>query len=350
MKIKESIFGVTSSGETVKRYDMENGTGASISLISYGAAIQSVIVPDKTGAMRDILLGYDTIEDYEAQGEYFFGATIGRVANRIEGARFVLNGKEYGLPVNNGKRNCLHGGNRGFDKRNWQSKIDGETVQFTYCAADGEEGFPGALRITATYAFTNADEILIDYHAVSDADTIINITNHSYFNLSAHDNGAIDAHVLTIHADRFAESSDECLATGRFIDVAGTRFDFSGGQRIGDALDASDCQQQLVGGFDHSFLISGYDGSVREAASVVSPKSGVRMRVLTNKPSIHFYSGNFMKDMPGKHGARYGYRGGFCLETQYLPNAMRHANFPSIILRAGDDYRFRTVYAFSVDR
>lgn len=349
MKIRENIFGHTSRNEEVKQFIIENEQGASLQLISYGAAIQSIIIPDQNGQMKDVVLGYDSIEQYEELGEYYFGATIGRVANRIENSSFLLNGKKYTLPSNQGKGNCLHGGIRGFDKRNWESKIAGNRALFSYFSSDGEEGFPGALKVTVSYEFTSNNQVIIDEYAVSDSDTIINLTNHSYFNLTSHSNGSINDHYLQILADYFAESDEECLTTGNFINVERTPFDFRKIRRIGDVIDVNHRQQLLVGGYDHSFCIQGYNGMVRQAAKVCSKESGIVMRVLTNKPAIHFYSGNFMKQMPGKQGTSYRYRGGFCLETQYLPNAMKQTRFPSIILRKGDEYMFRTIYAFSID-
>lgn len=347
MKITKTVFGKTAGGQTVDKYVIENRSGASISLITYGAALQSICVPDRDGCLRDILLGYDTMSDYEQQA-YFFGATIGRVGNRIENARFTLNGKEYRLAVNSGTRNCLHGGVRGFDTQNWQGEICGDAVVFSRLSPDGEENFPGNLLVKASYRFTDRNEIVIDYEAVSDADTIINMTNHSYFNLSGHGSGSIAAHQLKVNADSFAESNDECLATGRYLPVEGTSFDFREFKSLEDAFDSEDSQQKAVGGFDHSFLIRGWNGMVREAAEAYSPESGILLSVRTNKPAIHFYSGNFMEEMPAKGGGQYDCRGGFCLETQYLPNAMKNSHFPSIVLHKGDTYLFRTVYGFSV--
>lgn len=346
MIINKSLFGKTAQGLDVMLFTMVNSSGSSVSFISYGAAVQSICVPDKNGKMTDVLLGYDTVGDYERES-YFFGATIGRVANRIENARFTLNDKAYALVINHGRRSCLHGGNFGFDKQNWQGEICGDKVVFSRTSPDGEEGFPGDLNVKVTYSFSDCNELSMDYEAVSSADTIINMTNHSYFNLSGHDSGNIDDHLLKINADTFAESNDECLATGKFLNVEDTGFDFRASRALRDAFNPDETQQKVVGGFDHSFLIRGYNGMVRLAAEVRSPQSGICMKVFTNKPSIHFYSGNFMENMPAKNGGSYDYRGGLCLETQYLPNAMKNTNFPSIILRAGDAYLFRTVYAFS---
>lgn len=349
INISQKVFGKTCQGEDVIEYTVKNSSGSYISLISYGAAIRCACVPDKNGTLRDVVLGYDTVSDYEKE-DYFFGATIGRVANRIEDAHFTLNNKEYSLVVNNGTRNCLHGGNYGFDKRNWIGEIAGNSVIFHRVSPDGEENFPGNLSVKVTYSFTEENEIIVDYEAVSDADTIVNMTNHTYFNLSGHDSGSIEYHTLQIEADQFAQSNDECLATGNIINVAGTSFDFRTSKVLGTVFDDLDSQQKLVGGYDHSFLIRGYNGMVRKAAQAVSPYSGIALSVYTNKPSVHFYSGNFMKKMPSKGGRGYDYRGGLCLETQYLPNAMKNQNFPSIILHAGDMYLFRTKYCFSVKR
>ncbi len=348
MKITESAFGCTSFGTPVKQYTLENSRGVSVRLISYGAAVRSVVLPDRSGRMRDVVLGYDSIADYEAQGAYFFGAVIGRVANRIENARFTLNGKEYRLSANHEGQNCLHGGERGFDKRCWEGRADGESVRFSYSSPDGEEGFPGNLRTTVNYRLTEDDRMIIDEHAVSDKDTIVNLTNHTYFNLDGHDKGSIGDHWMQIFSDRFAESDEQCLATGNLISVEHTPFDFRRGRQIGDVIDEKHCQLLQTGGYDHSFCIRDYNGMVRQAADVYAEGSGIRMRVLTNKPAIHFYSGNFMKTIGGKQGAVYGYRGGFCLETQFLPNAMKCFLFPSIVLRKGEEYLFRTIYEFSV--
>lgn len=349
MKISKVNFGLTTDGIEAHLYCIENNNGASISLINYGAAIQAINVPDKHGNITDVLLGYDTINEYQEYGEYFFGATIGRVANRIEDSSFDLNGKTYILPVNNGRRNSLHGGIRGFDKCIWDAETVESGVKFSRLSKNGEEGYPGNLTVSVSYQFTDDNEIIIDYDAVADADTIVNMTNHSYFNLSGHSKGNIGNHTLIINADKFLESNNECLATGNYIDVEGTPFDFRNVRKIGDVINAGHIQQEYVGGFDHSFVLRDCSKVMKEAAIAKSPDSGIIMKVSTNKPAIHLYSGNFMKPMPGKEGTRYNYREGFCLETQYYPNSMKQKHFPSIILKKGEKYRFRTIYAFSTE-
>lgn len=349
MKISKTNFGVTADGEKVYAFLIENSKGASINLINYGAAIQAINVPDRNGKLVDVSLGYDTVKEYEDHGEYFFGATIGRVANRIEDAHFELNGKTYSLPINHGKRNSLHGGAKGFDKRIWDATVEGNAVKFFRVAADGEEGYPGNLSVSVLYQFTDDNEIIIDYDATTDADTLVNITNHSYFNLSGHSEGYIGNNTLKINADRFIESNDECLATGNFIEVEGTPFDFRTIKVIDKVINAGHIQQDCVGGFDHSFILREGSKVMKEAAVAASPASGIVMAVVTNKPAIHFYSGNFMKPMTGKGGVKYDYRTGFCLETQYFPNPMKNKHFHSIVLKAGEKYQFRTIYAFSIE-
>lgn len=339
MKITNRPFGVTSRGEAVTAWELENACGAKAVLLDYGATVQSLIVPDRDGQGVDVALGYDTLAEYEANGDYL-GATIGRVGNRIARSRFSLDGREYVLAANDGE-NHLHGGTRGFDKCVWDAaERDGKLV-FSRLSPDGEEGYPGALDVSVSFTLTDENALVIAYDADTDAVTPVSLTNHSYFNLNG--GGDILGHRLTLNAERFCEGSPACLPTGRLADVSGTPFDFRAGRVLGDAMAEENAQTALFGGFDHNFVLSG-----AHAAEVYSPATGIVMDVCTTLPGVQLYTANSLDERAGKNGTRMGPHGALCLETQVFPDGMNHYGFPSPLLHPGEHLHTETVYAFSV--
>ncbi|HHV98372.1 MAG TPA: galactose mutarotase [Clostridiaceae bacterium] len=352
MVISSKLFGTTHEGKEVYIYELSNSKGMTAEIINYGGIVVSLNVPDRNGKIDDVVLGYDKLEDYENKNNPYFGAIIGRHANRIEDSVFEINGKEYRLNANEGE-NHLHGGLKGFDKVVWNAEIiknsDGECLQLSYTSPDGEENYPGNLDTKVTYTLTNDNALRIDYYAVSDKDTVVNLTNHSYFNLSGHGKGDITEHKVMINADKFTAINEECLPTGEIREVKGTPMDFTALTAIKPGL-SSGYEQIIFGkGYDHNFVLNVSGKDIEKAAEVFDEKSGRLMEVYTTKPGIQFYTGNFLSDdCIGKGGTRYGMRSGLCLETQYFPNAMKHKHFPSPVLRAGQEYRHTTIYKFSV--
>lgn len=353
MGIKKRLFGVTDKGCTVHIFDMANTKGMEVSIINYGGRVVSIKVPDKNGNAADVALGYDNIENYLNDKGIYFGAIAGRYANRIEGASFILNGKEYKLAKNDGN-NHLHGGIKGFDKVIWDAEVikkDGEEkLLLTYMSHDGEEGYPGNLKVKVTYSVTEESELRIDYNAVSDKDTIVNLTNHTYFNLAGHDSGSILKHQLMINGDRFTVINDECIPTGEIRKVYGTPMDFTTLRPIDWSFTPEEDDQLKCGnGYDHNWVLNVSGEAPEKAAELYEPLSGRIMEVYTTKPGIQFYSGNFLDgSLHGKKNSVYGKREGLCLETQYFPNSMRHLEFPSPVLKAGEEYKHTTIYKFSV--
>ena len=331
-------FGRTAAGEEVLAGRLENAAGMAVTVISYGAAVQSIRVPDGRGGQVDVALGYDTVAEYEAADGYL-GATVGRVGNRIGGARFWLNGQEYILAKNDGA-NHLHGGARGFDKYVWDMQAAADGVVCSRLSPDGEEGYPGALAVTVRFALTEDNALVIDYTARSDKDTAVNLTNHTYFNLNG--GGSVLDHELRLSARRFCENDGGCLPTGRLLDVAGTAFDFRRAKPLGRDIGAEEEQLRLAGGYDHCFVLDG-----GPAAELFSPATGIRMTVETDLPGVQVYTANGLGPRPGKGGAVMGPRDAVCLETQLFPNAMNCWGFPSPILRAGAQMTTRTAYRFA---
>ena len=316
-------------------YTLRNRLGFEVSITNYGGAITSLKTPDRHGNFGDIVLAYETLDDYVRNPRYF-GALIGRHANRIARGRFSLNGIEYQLPCNNGL-NHLHGGFKGFDKRVWDVSQDGNVLQLSYFSKDGEEGYPGNL--TASVDYTLIDNALqVDYRATTDHDTIVNLTNHSYFNLRGH--GTILDHQLTLHADSFTPVDEELIPTGEIRPVIGTPMDFRNGKAIGSQL-------AFIGGYDHNFVLNDWDGSLRLAARLYEERTGRVLEILTTEPGIQFYSGNFLDgSLIGRNGIAYEKYTGLCLEPQHFPDAPNHPNFPSTVLRPGEEYKQTTVYRF----
>ena len=351
--IEHIPFGETSDGTPVELYTLTNANGMRLDVTNYGGIIVRLLVPDASGELEDITLGYDSLGGYLEQSPYF-GAIIGRYGNRIAGGRFTLDGETYELARNNGP-NHLHGGEKGFDKVVWNTEPfeneEGTGLIFTYTSPDGEEGYPGTLDAKITYTLTDQNELIFDYEATTDEATPVNLTQHTYFNLAGHDSGDILDHVVTINADAFTPVDSTLIPTGELRPVAGTPFDFTQPTPIGARIDEEENEQIRFGlGYDHNFVLNrnepGAD-SLALAARVFEPTSGRVMEVFTTEPGVQFYSGNFLDgSITGKGGAVYAHRTGFCLETQHFPDSPNQPAFPSTILRPGETYRSRTVYKF----
>ncbi len=343
--MKKEIFGKTKDGTEVNLFTLTNQNGMTVKITNYGAIITSIITPDKNNKPGDVVLGFDSLDNY--LGEHpFFGALAGRYANRIAKGKFTLDGKEYTLATNNGP-NHLHGGKLGFDKRVWsvaETQPDQNSLKLTYVSKDGEEGYPGTLTAAVTYTLTNENEIKIDYEATTDKATPVNLTNHSYFNLAAGQAENALNHEVMLNADQFTVVDKTLIPTGEFRQVAGTEMDFITPNNIGSRI------AKVAGGYDHNFVLNNHqDGKLGLAATVYEPLSGRFMEVYTTQPGVQFYSGNFLDgSLTGKGNKVYKKHYGFCLETQHFPDSPNHPDFPSTILKPGEVYRQSTVYKFSV--
>lgn len=344
--ITKEKFGVLSSGEEISLYRLTNETGAYVEITDLGGAIKSINVPDSNGVLGDVVLGYDDASGYETQGKYI-GALIGRHGNRIGGAEFDLGGKHYTLAKNDGNNN-LHGGIKGFDKVIWDSEIDGETLVLSYTSPDGEEGFPGELKVTVRYTFDRNNALMINYTAVSDELTVCNLTNHAYFNLDCE--GDILGHKLTLNATHFTVANSESLPNGYIAKVEGTPLDFTSEHIIGERIDADYEQLNFAGGYDHNWCPDGE--GYRHIATVKAAKSGRVMDVYSDLPGVQFYSGNFLDGAKpyGKGGKPIERRSGLCLETQFYPNALANPNFAQPVIDKGEVYHHVTVYRFSAKK
>jgi aldose 1-epimerase len=332
-------------------YTLRNSHGVETQITNYGAIVISLKVPDRNGKFDDVVLGFNKPEDYVKRNDPYLGAIIGRYGNRIAKGRFTLNGAEYKLAVNNGE-NHLHGGIKGFDKVVWTGRQirtkDGPAVVLTYLSKDGEEGYPGNLRVRVTYTLTNKNELKIDYSATTDKDTVINLTHHSYFNLSGEGNGDILNHQLTINADRFVPTDAGSIPTGELRKVSGTPFDFLQSTAIGARINQDEEQLKLGNGYDHTFVINGVPGKLRLAATARETSSGRVMEVWTTEPGMQLYTGNFLDgSLTGKSGKPYPRRSGFCLETQHYPDSPNQPSFPTTTLKKGATYKSTTTYRFT---
>lgn len=344
--LQQQAFGKTADGQQVTRFLLSDGT-VTAAILDFGGTVQSVLVPNRQGTPTDVALGYDTIADYERQDK-FLSALIGRCANRIARGTFSLDGKAYSLRCNDG-RNHLHGGH-GFDKRLWQADVQDDQLVLTLESDDGDEGYPGALSVQVTYALQNG-ALSITYEARAAADTLCNLTNHTYWNLAGHDAGTVGGHLISLCADAFTPVDAEAIPTGALSAVEGTPFDLRCPTPIGLHWDDTAEQLTNVGGYDHNFIVNGATGGLRAAAAAHCEQTGIRMEVETTMPGLQFYTGNALAGAPlGKGGCTYGRRHGFCLETQFYPDAIHHPRWPQPILRAGEAYRQQTVYRFSVHR
>jgi aldose 1-epimerase len=337
-------------GETsVQIYTLTNVHGIEARIMTYGAALVSLKTPDRAGKLQNIILGFDSVQPYVA-GVPYFGATVGRYANRIAGGQFVLDGKTYQLPQNNGP-NSLHGGNRGFDKRVWTAQPmetpTGPSLRLTYVSAAGEEGYPGELTAHVTYRLDDDDTLIIEYEARTTAATPVNLANHAYFNLTGDAERTILDHVLQINADRFTPVNATLIPTGEMRSVADTPFDFRAPHSIGSRINVKDEQLRLGGGYDHNWVLnSSSTGGLKLAAVLTDPTSGRSLEIRTTQPGLQFYSGNFLDGKPAGAGSVFKYRTGLCLETQHFPDSPNQPAFPSTILRPGQVYSQKTVLRF----
>lgn len=348
--ITKAPFGKTKDGESVDIYTLRNRNGMETKITNYGGIVVSLTAPDGKNKFDDVVLGYNDLESYMNPPFPYFGAIIGRYGNRIAKGRFTLNGHEYKLAVNNGE-NHLHGGLKGFDRVVWTAQeirsAAGPALSLTYLSKDGEEGYPGNLRVRVVYTLTNNNELKINYTASTDKDTVINLTHHSYFNLAGEGNGDILFHYVTLKSRQFVPTDAGSIPTGQLQNVAGTPFDFRKSETIGERIDQDDQQLKFGNGYDHTWVIDGRAGVLRMAASVYEATSGRVMEVWTTEPGVQFYTGNFLDgSRPGKSGKPYPRRSGFCLETQHYPDSPNRPNFPTTTLRKGTTYRSTTIYRF----
>lgn len=350
--ITKKHWSTLTTGEEIDLYKLRNSPGTEATITNYGGRLVTLCTPDRNGKFEDIVLGFDSLDGYLQKNPYF-GALVGRYANRIANAEFSLNGQTYKLAQNDGP-NSLHGGTRGFDKVVWKaSESPGKgnsALQLTYLSKDGEEGYPGNLTTTVTYTLNDADELTIEYESSTDKDTVINLTNHSYFDLSGECEGKILDHEVTINADKFTPVNANLIPTGELKEVKGTPFDFTKPTRIGGRIDEKDEQLQYGIGYDHNFVLNRRGSAPTLAARVKDPKSGRVLEVSTTQPGIQFYTGNHLDGhVRGKGGVLYGFRFGFCLETQHFPDSPNQPNFPSAVLKAGKKYQATTIFKFSVE-
>jgi aldose 1-epimerase len=350
LKIDKIQFGETMDGTGVDQFILSNNNGMEVRIINYGGIITYWTAPDKNGDYKDIVLGYNTLAEYEAETPYF-GALIGRYGNRIAKGKFSLGNQEYTLAVNNGV-NHLHGGLKGFDKVIWDAKtiVSDSTVslELSYLSKDMEEGYPGNLETKVTYTLNNKDELSVNYEATTDKPTIVNLTQHSYFNLTADFNQDILGHELVINADSFLPVDNTLIPTGEFRDVTGTPFDFKTSKAIGIHIDNENIQLKNGLGYDHCWVLNDQNTGVRFVASAYEPVSGRLLEVFSDEPGIQFYSGNFLDGtLPSKNKGMYQHRTGFCFETQHYPDSPNQKNFPSVRLNPGEKYNSKTVFRLS---
>ncbi len=341
MSITKEGFGETNDGQRVDAFTFENANGMTVKIINYGATIVSVEVPDRDGVMTDVVLGFDDMEGFQSLENPYFGACCGRYANRIAKGRFSIDGVEYSLATNNGP-NALHGGLIGFDKKVWSAEIAGDSVRMSLTSPDGDEGYPGRLKVEVTYTLTDENELWIDYKAETDQKTVLNLTNHSYFNLGG--GGTILGHLARLNADRYTVVDDDAIPTGELRKVAGTEMDFRAAKAIGAEID------QTGGGYDHNYCINqAAAGELTLAARVVEPVSGRTLECWTSEPGVQLYTGNFLDNIKGKGAAVYNRHEGFCLETQHYPDSPNQPEFPNTGIATGETYAHTCIYKFGVE-
>ncbi|HKT13454.1 MAG TPA: aldose epimerase family protein [Terriglobia bacterium] len=336
-------------GQEVHLYTLTNANGLQVAITNYGGRIVSILAPDRNGKMADVVLGFDNLPDYMKYNTYF-GALVGRYANRIGGARFTLDGKVYHLPVNNGP-NSLHGGLKGFDKQAWTAKeVPGSepALELSYLSKGGEEGYPGNLHAKVVYTLTKDNGLKIDYSATTDKDTVINLTNHSYFNLAGDGNGDVLKQVMWINSDEITPADSTQIPTGKIMKVDGTPFDFRKPTPIGARINEDNPQLKIGKGYDINYILDRKGSGLELAARVYDPGSGRELEVYTTEPGIQFYSANFLDgSVPGKGGVKYGFRSAFCLETQHYPDSPNHPNFPTTELKPGETFHQVTEFKFT---
>lgn len=346
MGMKKEVFGTTVDGKEAYAFTLENANGMKARVTNFGAILINLYVPDAKGNVEDVVLGFDKLEGYYKNGS-FFGATIGPSANRIGNASFQIDGKTYNVDVNDGVNNLHSHIELGYHKRVWDIADEGNnSVTFALEAADGDMGFPGNKKITMSYTLSDDNSLKLAYHAASDANTLINMTNHTYFNLNGHKSGKIENHILTIHAENYTPVLAGAIPTGEIAGVKGTPMDFTSPKPIGQDINADFEQLKLTQGYDHNYVVDNADGSLKEIAIVEEPVSGRKMKTFSTLPGVQFYAGNCIGEEPGKDGAQYGPRMGMCLETQYYPDTINKPQFPSAVFGPGRDYDAVTVYQF----
>jgi aldose 1-epimerase len=348
---KVTDFGKTADGKAVKAFTIKNSKGVSVKLLSRGATLAEWHVPDQNGKMDDVVFGFDDVAGYESKDNGYFGATVGRVGNRIAGGKFTVGGKDYTTEKNDGP-NTLHGGGKhSLDKVIWHGEpfkaADGEGVVFTYSSPDGEEGFPGKMDIKLTYTLNDKNELKIEYEAKSDKETPINLTNHAYFNLSGAGSPTILDHELKLEADHYTPVDETLIPTGEIAPVKGTPLDFREFHKIGERVDQ--LNDKPGKGYDHNFALNNQSGKLALAATVKDAKSGRVLKVFTTEPGVQFYGGNFLNGVKGKGGKAYAYRSGLCLETQHYPDSIHHPNFPASTLKPGETYKHTCIYQITAE-
>lgn len=344
-------FKVNVEGKQVNLYVLKNKNGAQLAVTNYGGRVVSLLVADKNGEFKDVVLGYDELKAYQKKGEPFFGALIGRFGNRIAKGKFTLDGRSYQLELNDGV-NSLHGGFNGFWAKVWDAKkVNDQTLELTYLSKDGEAGYPGNLTVKVVYELNDDNELKISYEATTDKSTVVNLTNHAYFNLNGAGDSTITDHLLVINADGYTPVDSTLIPTGKIEKVAGTPFDFNTATLIGKRINDADQQLKYGKGYDHNYVLRKGAG-LQKAATVSSSKTGIVMDVLTEEPGLQFYSGNFLTgaDKDGKGKISYPHRSAFCLETQHFPDAPNQPGFASTTLKPGETYKTLTIYKFSVQK
>lgn len=346
MAVTKREFGKNSKGEQAFFYEITNRTGMKAVVTDFGATLHSLYVPDKDGKLRDVVWGYDTVQEYEIDNGPFFGATVGRIANRVRNAAVTINGVDYQMPVNE-RSNCLHSGPECYHVRMWDTEILENAVRFSILSPDKDQGLPGNFEVSVTYALTENNGLRIIYDGVSDKDTLVSMTNHSYFNLNGESSDSILDHELWLDADAFTRVDEEMIPTGEIMDVTGTAMDFRTPKKIGRDIEKEEEALKIGGGYDHNWVLNAH--SPEEAiAEVSAEQSGIVMKIFTDYPGIQIYTGNFLNDKGGKRGRSYPNRSAAAFETQQFPDAMHHENFPSALLKAGEKFHTETEYRFSV--
>jgi aldose 1-epimerase len=351
-EVAKEPFGKTADGKAVDLYRLKGDGGVVVEIISRGATIRSVLAPDASGKVVDVVNGFDDVAGYESADNQYFGCTVGRVCNRIGGASFEIDGETYKLSANDGT-NTLHGGGpRSLDKVVWEGEIDGSdptqaAVTFTYFSPDGEEGFPGNVHFSVRFALTPSNSLAMQFSATTDMLTPINMTNHAYFNLAGAGSGTVLDHVLLVQADEYTPTDDGLIPTGKIESLDNSPLDFRKATRIGERIESLTDTPAL--GYDHNYVLKETNGDVREVAVLKDPASGRTLTVKTDQPGLQFYSGNFLKGQNGKGGKTYVHRGAVCLEAQHFPDSVNHENFPSTLINPGDEYGHTTIYQFGND-
>ena len=347
-----SAFQQTIDDKQTNLYFLKNNNGMQAAITNYGGRLVGLLVPDKDSKLTDVVIGFDSVQQYQSSTEPYFGATIGRYGNRIAKGKFTLDSKQYTLATNNGT-NTLHGGKKGFQYVVWDAKQIGDSIlELTYLSKDMEEGYPGNLHVKVIYTLTNDNELKLDYEATTDKKTVVNLTNHAFFNLNGQGSGTINNHVLMINADNYTPVDSTLIPTGKIEPVANTPFDFRKPTMIGKNVDAGNTQLKNGKGYDHNFVLNANKGTgLNKAAIVTGDKTGIVMEVLTQEPGLQFYGGNFMQSKNKmKDGSMDDFRTAFCLETQHFPDSPNQPSFPSTVLEPGKVYKTNSVYKFSVKK